>query len=524
MSFLGVCALSHLFQVIVSQPVFPAGSRAKLSCHSVVDPVYWYRQRQRSDMKRIYTASKYFSAVGRFSSEFSDEAHYSSLLIADTRRNDSGMYYCAIRNSQTMTLIFGNGSQFSANCHLHFPAIREFVGGGASPSVDDPCGREKEMQEPADRDIDGTDHFTRTTMNIFYNFRKVYNTILAAFGVPECHSECIVHTSFRPKGERVLYEIRIGGSETDRLKSRAMSFLAVCALSHLFQVIMSQPVLYQSPPVQTLPAGSPAKLSCLAEGSVVGFVFWYRQSERNDMKLVYRAGQYIPAEGRFSSETSCKAGNCSLLIADTRRDDSGMYYCAIRNFKNMARIFGNGSQLVITEGSPTIFLLTPLEDEIPSMERVPLLCLIRGLSPDSFTVHWDVSGRDADGQTDSGRIETDGTYTIRSYTSLSAETWSSGALCTCAVQINSSENLLSASVSSQRVSPLFTNCSFVLSGGLSAAALLLLGMILVAGRRSCRIRQTGKINSDEEMKDCREQRENKETLYARLAFNEDPIL
>ncbi|XP_078390139.1 immunoglobulin lambda-1 light chain-like [Cetorhinus maximus] len=266
----------------------------------------------------------------------------------------------------------------------------------------------------------------------------------------ERHSVCTFHTSFTPRDRgRVRNEIRIGGSESDRLKSRTMSFLGVCALSHLFQVIVSQPVLSQSPPVQTLPAGSRAELSCHTESPLVDYAFWYRQWWRNDMKLVYTAGKYLPAEGRFSSESSDKAGNYSLLIADTRRNDSGMYYCAIRNYQNRVLIIGNGSKLVITEGPPTIFLLTPPEDEIHSMERVPLLCLIRGSSPDSFPVRWNVSGRVTEAQTDPGTIETDGTYTIRSYTSLSAETWSSGALCTCAVQINSSENLLSASVSSQ---------------------------------------------------------------------------
>ncbi|XP_078390141.1 uncharacterized protein LOC144672198 [Cetorhinus maximus] len=288
-------------------------------------------------------------------------------------------------------------------------------------------------------------------------------------------------------------------------------------------LIVSQRVLSQSPRVQTLPAGDRAKLNCHTETSKPG-VFWYSQRDRNNMKLVYTAYKHIPALGRFSSEVSDEACYYSLLIADTRINDSGMYYWAINIYQNRTLIFGNGSQLVIAEGSPTIFLLTPPEEEIPSMERVPLLCLIRGLSPHSFPVRWNVSGRDAEGQADSGRIKTGGTYTIRSYTSLSAENWSSGALCTCAVQINSSENLLSASVSSQRDSPLPTICRFLLPGGLAAAALLLLGMILVAGRSCCRNRQTGSMNIDEELTDSTEQRENKETLYARLAFKDEPTL
>ncbi|XP_078095895.1 uncharacterized protein LOC144510330 [Mustelus asterias] len=134
------------------------------------------------------------------------------------------------------------------------------------------------------------------------------------------------------------------------------------------------------------------------------------------------------------------------------------------------------------------------------MERVPLLCLVRGVSPDSFPVLWNVSGRDTEGQTDSGTLEPDGTYTVRSYISLPAETWRSGARCTCTVQVNSSESILSESVSSQRDSPFPTTCHLLFSGRLSAAAVLLLGLVLVAGRRICRNRQRGTANSDEELR------------------------
>ncbi|XP_078095902.1 Ig heavy chain Mem5-like isoform X2 [Mustelus asterias] len=274
-----------------------------------------------------------------------------------------------------------------------------------------------------------------------------------------------------------------------------MSFLRICTLFHLFQVTVSQATLSQSPPVQTLPAGSPVNLSCRIQGQAASYVHWYRQRERNDMDLVYTAFQNSRTEGRFSSEISEKAGICSLIIADSQKNDSGMYYCAIPNYQNMVQIFGNGSKLVITAGSPTIFLLTPPLDEIPAMERVPLLCLVRGVSPDSFAVRWNVSGRDTEGQSDSGTLEPDGTYTIRSYISLSVETWRSGTHCTYAVQVNSGESILIESVSSQRDSPSPTTCHLLFPGGLSAAALLLLGLVLVAGRRICRNRQKDTLRS-----------------------------
>ncbi|XP_067878558.1 Ig heavy chain Mem5-like [Heterodontus francisci] len=269
-----------------------------------------------------------------------------------------------------------------------------------------------------------------------------------------------------------------------------MIFLGICALSHLIRVVVSQTVLSQSPPIQTVPVGSRVKLNCYTTRLVASYVFWYRQQHRRDMQLLYKVSKQQPADGRFSSEVDGKSGNYALVISNVERNYSGMYYCASRSHQNMARIFGNGSTLVVTEGPPAVFLLTPPSAEISSMERVPLMCLVRGLSPHSLPIRWNVSGQVTEGQTDSGTIDEDGTYSIRSHISVLVETWSSGVFCTCTAQINSAENLISESVSSQRESPLHTSCGLLIYGRLSAVALLLLGMVVFTVGRSCRKRQS----------------------------------
>ncbi|XP_067878537.1 Ig heavy chain Mem5-like [Heterodontus francisci] len=303
-----------------------------------------------------------------------------------------------------------------------------------------------------------------------------------------------------------------------------MSFLDVCALSHLIQVVVSQTVLSQSPPIQTVPVGSRVQLNCYTTRLVDSYVFWYRQQHRRDMQLLYKVSKQQPADGRFSSEVDGKSGNYALVISNVERNYSGMYYCASRSHQNMARIFGNGSTLVVTEGPPAVFLLTPPPAEISSMERVPLMCLVRGLSPHSLPIRWNVSGEISEGQTDSGAIDEDGTYSFRSHINVSVETWSSGVVCTCTVQINSAEKFISENLSSQRDSPRHTSCTLPIYGSLSAAALLLLGMVVFTAGRSCRKRQSGNMNSDEELPDSRPRAQEKETLYARLAFNENPTL
>ncbi|XP_067878585.1 Ig heavy chain Mem5-like [Heterodontus francisci] len=303
-----------------------------------------------------------------------------------------------------------------------------------------------------------------------------------------------------------------------------MSFLGVCALSHLIQVVVSQTVLTQSPPIQTVPVGSRVKLNCHTKSLATGYVFWYRQQHWRDMQIVYKVRQYGLADGRFSGEVDDNSGNYALVISNVERNDSGMYYCATRNYQNMARIFANGSTLVVTEGPPTMILLTPPPAEISSMERVPLMCFVRGLSPHSLPIRWNVSGRVTEGKTDSGTIDEEGTYITRSHISVPAETWSSGIVCTCTVQINSTENPISESVSSQRESVLHPPCGLPIYGSLSAAVLLLLGMVVFTAGRSCRKRQSGNMNSDEELPDSRPRAQEKETLYARLALNADPTL
>ncbi|XP_067878814.1 immunoglobulin lambda-1 light chain-like [Heterodontus francisci] len=197
-----------------------------------------------------------------------------------------------------------------------------------------------------------------------------------------------------------------------------------------------------------------------------GVVDWYKQLHREHLKLVCTVTKHGLPAGRFSGEVNDESTLYSLIIRGVQANDSGVYYCVSKEFSGQPFMFGNASKLLIT-GSPVMFLFTPPPAEISSMERVPLMCLVSGLSPHSLPIRWKVSGRVTEEQTDSGTIDPDGTYSIRSHISVSAETWSSGAVCTCTVQINSTENLISESVSSQRVS--------LCSPGLSCGSRTLLG-------------------------------------------------
>ncbi|XP_072346563.1 immunoglobulin lambda-1 light chain-like [Scyliorhinus torazame] len=253
-------------------------------------------------------------------------------------------------------------------------------------------------------------------------------------------------------------------------------------------------------------------------------VQWYKRQNQKHLQLVYVVTHYNHPSGRFSGEINDKSTIYTLIISGVQANDSGVYYCATKEYSTAPFKFGNGSKLLIT-GSPIIYLLTLPPEDISGMKIIPLVCLVKKVDPDSFTVLWNVSGHITGAQTDSGIIGSDGTYTIRSLIILPAEIWGSGALCKCVVQINSSVNLLSESVSSQSgidYSPCFTGCIFLLSGSL--CALLLLLMVVLTGRRRCRNRQTGNRKRGEELKDSRAGAQENATIYARLVVNADSAL
>ncbi|XP_078390128.1 immunoglobulin gamma-1 heavy chain-like [Cetorhinus maximus] len=256
----------------------------------------------------------------------------------------------------------------------------------------------------------------------------------------------------------------------------------------VLSVVVSQAVFPQTPTVQGVSVGSTFKVHCHKGWFATGVVHWYKQRPGKRLELVYIARKPFPPEGRFSGEVNDESTIYSLVIEDVRRNDSGVYYCAAKKSTGTSSIFGNGSKLFIV-GPPKIFLLSPPLDDILPMETIPLLCFVNSLAVDTLPLRWNISARITDGWTDSGTIGLDGTYSISSHIRVPAETCNNGAVCTCSVQINSTENLISESVSYQRDPP-YDDCLLLLSG-CSFLMILLLMISIVAVGCSYRNRRSG---------------------------------
>uniref|UniRef100_UPI00398F1FAB immunoglobulin kappa light chain-like n=1 Tax=Pristiophorus japonicus TaxID=55135 RepID=UPI00398F1FAB len=299
-----------------------------------------------------------------------------------------------------------------------------------------------------------------------------------------------------------------------------MSFCGLCVLFHLFQAVVSQAVLSQFPALLTADVGSLVKLQCQSGRLAPGIVYWYTHWPREGMRLVYKTGRFVTPGGRFSGEVCKQSGNYSLVIDNVQRNDSGRYYCAAPNAGNRTLIFGTGTTLVITAGPPVLFLLTPPPAEIPRLERVPLMCLVRGAAPDSSPIRWLVAGRAAEGRSEPGTLEPDGSYTARSVLSVSAETWRSGAVCTCTVPINATGDLLSESVASPGEPLHSSTCRFALYASLAMAPLVM-GLIGVAVARRGKTRQPESAATTDRGTASRIKKAEEETMYAHLAFAVD---
>ncbi|XP_062888310.1 uncharacterized protein LOC134337323 isoform X1 [Mobula hypostoma] len=288
-----------------------------------------------------------------------------------------------------------------------------------------------------------------------------------------------------------------------------MRRFAVFALSYLLQVCVSQAALFQSPPIQTVRVGGRAVLNCSRDLGVLAFIHWYKRSDQRHLQFVARVGRFVQAEGRFSGHVDEKSATYSLVIENVQRNDSGIYFCAAQLYGE----FGNGSKLVVTAQPPTIYLLAPQADEISRMQLVTLMCLVRGVSSHSLNIRWNISGNITEGLVDPPVFDPDGGYSVSSRFQIPAESWRSGAVCTCATG-----HLVSDIVSSQKDSLQGQLCHMIAIGLAATLVFLAIGVTTVAIRKFRKEREP--VKGETASKSTITRRKNRERdIYAQLAID-----
>ncbi|KAK6458495.1 hypothetical protein HHUSO_G37001, partial [Huso huso] len=288
---------------------------------------------------------------------------------------------------------------------------------------------------------------------------------------------------------------------------------------------LAEPVTDSIPPLHTAEPGGNITLKCGVDPSkinqyVTAWVTWYRQEPDGRIQIVTSLSTGYLKEGRYSGTLDNKNGQYNLTIADLHRNDSAVYFCIAR----AALLFAPGSstKLVVSDPLtvPSVELYSPglFEGDSDWTEPVPVLCLVRDTSPGRHRVLWTIGAEAAaPGSAEEGEIEPDGSYSVRSYVTISADQWHSGAVkCEVYNNITNVTEKVSASLRRQ-------DCVPVLFYGLPAVLLLILVVVSVA----CVYRRLHKTKTDHKSSDapCRPQRparhrtvQDYSTEYASLNF------
>ncbi|XP_067878564.1 immunoglobulin kappa light chain-like isoform X2 [Heterodontus francisci] len=263
-------------------------------------------------------------------------------------------------------------------------------------------------------------------------------------------------------------------------------FREAFSLMLIFQVLRvyvadSEPFLSQSPFTVTAEVGQTVELTCHQRYQVllVTSYFWYKQLVGEAPRLI----DIPPCDGtdcKFTSKKGNSKYELKLEIRNVQVNDSGSYYCA---YMDSYAPLQNGPTLLVGDSSTnkTAMLVFVPPGELHLRETVPLVCLVSGVSSKQIVIFWNISGQLTEGRSDSGTMQPDGTYSIRSHVMVSAESWRSGGVCTCIAELGSPGKSWTKSVSiSKAVSVSVGSCNLLLPFAITGALILILLFILIS--------------------------------------------
>ncbi|XP_067861670.1 immunoglobulin lambda-1 light chain-like [Heptranchias perlo] len=182
-------------------------------------------------------------------------------------------------------------------------------------------------------------------------------------------------------------------------------------------------------------------LNCTVQGISLSssYVYWYQQRRDSAPRFVLRGtdtrGDGIPDRFTGREDESTNVGY--LTISNVESKDAADYYCAAYD-SSSSSYFGSGTRLNVLgrqPASPTMSLLPPAKDQIAA-NAATLVCLVNNFYPDSVKLVWSVDGkvRDAGVQTSPTLQDSDQTFSVSSYLTLSASEWNSHELYSCGVK------------------------------------------------------------------------------------------
>ncbi|XP_048178589.1 immunoglobulin lambda-1 light chain-like isoform X3 [Corvus hawaiiensis] len=183
--------------------------------------------------------------------------------------------------------------------------------------------------------------------------------------------------------------------------------------------------------------GETVKITC--SGGSSNYYGWYQQKVPGSapVTVIYdntKRPSGIPS--RFSGSQS--GSTATLTITGVQAEDEAVYFCGGAD-SSSAGVFGAGTMLTVLgqpKAAPTVHLFAPSSEEMTSLGKATLVCLMEDFYPRPVTVEWV-----ADGSTITTGVETsqpqrqsNNQYMASSYLSLDASKWQSYSSVSCKVR------------------------------------------------------------------------------------------
>ncbi|XP_039417071.1 immunoglobulin lambda-1 light chain-like isoform X32 [Corvus cornix cornix] len=197
-----------------------------------------------------------------------------------------------------------------------------------------------------------------------------------------------------------------------------------------------QAAVTQQPSSLSANVGETVKITCSGSSGSYG---WYQQKVPGSgpVTVIYSSTNRpsgIPS--RFSGATSGSSN--TLTITGVQAEDEAVYFCGGQD-SSTTGVFGAGTTLTVLgqpKAAPTVHLFAPSSEEMTSLGKATLVCLMEDFYPRSVTVEWV-----ADGSTITSGVETsqpqrqsNNQYMASSYLSLDASKWQSYNSVSCKVR------------------------------------------------------------------------------------------
>ncbi|XP_041059207.1 immunoglobulin lambda-1 light chain-like [Carcharodon carcharias] len=229
---------------------------------------------------------------------------------------------------------------------------------------------------------------------------------------------------------------------------RVLAALVLC-----LQCTNAGPVLTQPASISTS-LGNTVAVTCTMSGGSMGsyYTSWYWQKRGN--APVYVWNDYDSSRGsgiaeRFTGSRDTSRNVMRLTISNVQAADVADYYCSAWDSSAGGFTFGKGTKLSVGEPrAPSVSLLPPSSDQIKEKDKATLVCLVSGFKPGAVEIEWTVDGSVRGNGVETSRIqqETDNTFSVSSYLTLSASDWNTHELYSCLVKHEALANPLKKSI------------------------------------------------------------------------------